>query len=127
MNRTNKIVLILVLTAMFTNLALAKGPAKETKKKSTEKQIQGEVGGIAKDFIAVTYIKNEAKGEEFEKAFPMDENVKLEKIDNVTSIKPGDTVKVKYEETVETSDTGEIVNVNRKATAIIFIKKGQNE
>jgi hypothetical protein len=112
---------------MFNNLALAGNPEKETKKKSTEKQIQGTVGGISKEFIAVTYSNDAVKGEEFEKAFPVDKNTKLEKISDITSIKPGDTVKVKYEETVETSDTGEIINVNRKATAIIFIKAGQNE
>jgi hypothetical protein len=127
MNRIIRIVLIIVLTMMFNDLALAKSPVKETKKKSTEKQIQGEVGGIAKNFIAVTYIKNESKGEEFEMAFPMDENVKLEKIDSINSIKPGDTVKVKYEEVAEESDTGDILGMSRKATAIIFIKAGKNE
>lgn len=127
MNKITRIALILVLTVMFNNLALAKDSAKETKKTATEKQIQGTVGGISKEFIAVTYINDAVKGEEFEKAFPVDENTKLEKISDIASIKPGDTVKVKYEETVEESDTGEIINVNRKATVIIFIKKGQNE
>ncbi|MFA4991833.1 MAG: hypothetical protein WC569_04550 [Candidatus Omnitrophota bacterium] len=127
MNRTAKIGLILVFIMMFNGLALAEGQAKEAKKKSAEKYIQGEVGGITKEFIAVTYVKDEIKGEEFEMAFPMDENIKLEKIDSVSSIKSGDTVKVKYEEVTEESDAGEILGVNRRATAIIFIKAGQDE
>lgn len=89
----------------------------------TLEETKGTVSSVSPTSIAVLY---ETKGsEEFEIMIPIDPKAKLEGYKKRSEIKPGDTVKLKYEKTVTAPGRPE-QKISMKAKVISFIKRASN-
>lgn len=84
------------------------------------KGISGEVSAISKDFIAIVYRRDAAKGTEEEIALPIAKDVIIEHKKNLSEIGVGDMVDVEFEEVTE--DTGEGPKSRRAAKVISFLR-----
>ena len=82
--------------------------------------ISGEVSAISKDFIAIVYGRNAAKGSEEEIALPIAKDVIIEHKKNLSEIGAGDTVDVEYEEISE--ETKEGTKSKRVAKVVSFVR-----
>lgn len=70
------------------------------------KGISGEVSAISKDFIAIVYRRDEAKGTEEEVALPIAKDAIIEHKKSLSEIGVGDMVNVEFEEVTEETDSG---------------------
>lgn len=84
------------------------------------KGISGEVSAISKDFIAIVYRRDEAKGTEEEIALPIAKGVIIEHKKNLSEIAVGDTVNVEFEEVAEEAREG--ARLKRVAKVISFTR-----
>lgn len=84
------------------------------------KGISGEVSAISKDFIAIVYRRDEAKGTEEEVALPIAKDVIIEHKKSLSEIGAGDIVNVEFEEVTEETDSG--FRSKRIAKVISFIR-----
>jgi hypothetical protein len=117
-------VIVLVLGFMATALA---EPEEEAKKTVVVKELQGEVGGISSNFIAVLYGMDAKKEAALEMALAMDKDVKIEDRKSLKDIGLGDIVSVSYEETTETKKEGD-KDISRILSRVVkkirFIRPG---
>jgi len=86
----------------------------------SSKEITGQVGGISKDYIGVTYLGE--KNIEYEMGIYIEGTPELERIKNFAQIQIGDTVTVKYDEVSEMGEDGKEI-ARHVAKKIIFVKK----
>lgn len=111
--------LVLVLGLAVT------GQAQEDKEKakttSAIKEVQGEISGIGRDYIAIVYDRDTEKGVEYEILLPIEEDIKLVRKRKLNEIKVGDIVGVQYEESKEGP------KLSRKAKIISFIKPAEKK
>lgn len=91
-----------------------------TKGKGRIKGISGEVSAISKDFIAIVYRRDAAKGTEEEIALPIAKDVIIEHKKSLSEIGAGDLVDVEFEEISE--ETGEGPKSKRVAKVISFLR-----
>lgn len=116
--------IILALSIMGIGLcvcSIAPGQGEGTKKTGrVVKGISGEVSAISKDFIAIVYRRDEAKGTEEEIALPIAKGVIIEHKKNLSEIAVGDTVNVEFEEVAE--ETREGARSKRVARVIRFTR-----
>ena len=82
--------------------------------------ISGEVSAVSKDFIAVVYRSDEAKGSAEEIALPVAKDVVVEHKQSLSQIGAGDMVDVEYEEYTE--ETPEGPRSKRVAVAVRFLR-----
>ena len=82
--------------------------------------ISGEVSAVSKDFIAVVYRSDEAKGSAEEIALPVAKDVVVEHKQSLSQIGAGDMVDVEYEEYTE--ETPEGPKLKRVAVAVRFLR-----
>lgn len=102
-------------------VALAFAQDKEAKKAGgVIKGISGEVSAISKDFIAIVYRRDEAKGTEEEVALPIAKDVIIEHKKSLAEIGAGDMVNVEFEEVAEETDQGP--RSKRVAKVISFLR-----
>lgn len=95
--------------------------SKETKKAGrVVKGISGEVSAISKDFIAIVYRRDAAKGTEEEIALPIAKDVIIEHKKSLSEIGAGDLVDVEFEEVSEETEGG--LKSRRVAKVISFIR-----
>lgn len=116
-------VAVLIFGISIEALAQAKDNQKEkekTKITTRQKEVQGEVVSISKDYISVLYNRDSKKGIEYEMLLPIDENTKLERIKNIKELNVGDTINIEYEEESIIPDKGE-VKASRKAKLVSFV------
>ena len=83
--------------------------------------ISGEVSAVSKDFIAVVYRSDEAKGSAEEIALPVAKDVVVEHKQSLSQIGAGDMVDVEYEEYTE--ETPEGPRSKRVAVAVRFFAR----
>ena len=83
------------------------------------KGVSGEVSAISKDFIAVVYRRDEAKGSEEEIALPVAKDVIVEHKKSIAEIGAGDLVDVELEEYTEETPGG--LKSKRVAKVIRFV------
>lgn len=116
--------IILALSIMGIGLcvcAIAPAQGEGTKRAGRViKGISGEVSAISKDFIAVVYRRDEAKGTEEEIALPIAKGVIIEHKKNLSEIGVGDTVNVEFEEVAEEPREG--ARSKRVARVISFTR-----
>lgn len=113
---TALMVLGVILTSAFTY-------AQDEKLKKTGnimKGVSGEVSGISKDFIAIVYRRDEARGSEEEMAFPVAKDVMVEHKKALSEIGVGDMVDVEFEETEE--ETSDVPRTKRVVKVVRFIR-----
>jgi preprotein translocase subunit YajC len=120
--RIIKFGLVVVLVLGLAPLSFAQENKKEEiTKKTTAKEISGEVSGISSNFIAIVYGQNSKTS--FEMALIIDKDTKVEHKKSLKEIKPGDTVSVRYEENTETykeeTKKGEKKDVTRLLRRIV--------
>lgn len=84
------------------------------------KGVSGEVSSVSKDFIAIVYRRDAAKGTEEEVAFPIAKDVKIEHKKSLGQIGIGDMVDVQFEEVTE--ETKEGIKSKRVAKVITFLR-----
>lgn len=84
------------------------------------KGISGEVSAISKDFIAIVFRRDEAKGAEEEIALPIAKDVIIEHKKSLSEIGVGDTVNVEFEEVTEEAAGGS--QSKRVAKVISFVR-----
>lgn len=90
------------------------------KGKGRIKGISGEVSAISKDFIAIVYRRDEAKGTEEEVALPIAKDVIIERKKSLSEIGIGDIVDVEFEEAAEETNEGH--KSKRVAKVISFVR-----
>lgn len=117
---------ILTLTALMVLgviLTIAFTYAQDDMPKKTAKfmkGVSGEVSGISKDFIAIVYRRDEARGSEEEIGLPIATDVILEHKKSLSEIGVGDMVDVEFEEAEE--ETQEGPRSKRVAKVVRFIR-----
>lgn len=125
--RNAGIFLAAILTLNIHTLLLAQGTKDKPKIKTETRQVSGEVAGISQNFIAVLYDQDSKAS--YEIALAVDKDARLERVKDIKDIKAGDSVTVRYEETIEIE--GKITKVkSRIAKVISFVKaapKGELE
>ena len=72
--------------------------ANEPKEEILEKTLDGEIAGVSPNFIAIDYGQDEKSS--YEMTFNITKNTRLERIKDIKSLKPGDTVWVSYNEKI---------------------------
>mgnify|MGYP001608749020 CR=1 FL=1 len=82
--------------------------------------ISGEVSAVSKDFIAVVYRSDKAKGSEEEIALPVANDAVVEHKQSLSQIGIGDMVDVEYEEYTEETPDGP--KSKRVAVAVRFLR-----
>lgn len=93
----------------------------EVRQEVFSRQVEGEVGGISANFIAINYGQNEK--ELLQQALSMDKSTKGGRR-RLSEIKVGDIVSVTYEETVETKKGGKPRVIKRLAKFVEFRRAG---
>ena len=107
------LILILVLglkgTGSAREVVISKNPepapsldasvkADEPKEETREKTLDGEIAGVSPNFIAIDYAQDDKAA--YEMTFNITKDTRLERIKDIKTLKPGDTVWVSYNETV---------------------------
>ncbi|MFC1658779.1 hypothetical protein ACFL1D_05295 [Candidatus Omnitrophota bacterium] len=115
----------ILILACEAEIAQAEKNGTEVKTTSTDKSIQGEITGIGKNYIAVTYEMNEEKGTEYEILLPVDKDLQLVHKNKFSELNIGDTVRIKYEEITE--EYAETNRKLRKAKVITFVKPAEKK
>ncbi len=124
-----QIVLVVALAWGLTAFGFAQ-QAKEVKKEKIEttsvtKEVQGEISGISKDFIAIVYERDVEKGIEYEMLLPIEKGIRLVHKQTLDQIKVGDIVSVQYEEVTE--EYKEVPRQKRTAKIISFVKPAEKK
>ena len=118
----------LVLFVFFTT-AMAEGNQgnkNEMGKVSTEaKEVEGEIAWMNKNSIAVTYKSDAEAHSEEEILLPLNDNIKIEHKKDLSEIKIGDRVRVRFVE--ETTDRGDTQVLKCMIKTITFIKSGETQ
>jgi hypothetical protein len=122
MGRAMQRKILLALSIMGIGLyAIAPAQGEETKKAGKViKGISGEVSAISKDFIAIVYRRDAARGSEEEIALPIAKGVIVEHKKNLSEIAIGDMVDVEFAEITE--ETKEGPKSKRIARVISFVR-----
>ncbi len=98
--------------------------AEEFKKKTVEKEVEGEVAGISASFIAIDYGVNADGTAMQELALPVSVDVEIEFKKSINDISVGDIVSAVYEETTESN--GKITKVlERIVKKIRFLRAAE--
>ncbi len=113
-----------IILAVFSSIGLAKEDIAKNKETITNKEVQGEISGIGKDYISVIYKKDEEKGVDYEILLPIEHDISLNHKQNLGELKPGDIVRIQYQETTQQTKNGP--KSSRKAKIINFVKSGKN-
>ncbi len=122
-----KILAIILAAAMSVSMyATARAQDKDEKPsrpRSVKRAVTGTISGIglAKDFIAVEYQKDDKEGRAYEVAVPLGKNVSLVHIKKIEDLKVGDTVSVEYEDAIEADKEGRDRSL-RRGRSITFLK-----
>ncbi|MFH1189767.1 MAG: hypothetical protein V1682_03675 [Candidatus Omnitrophota bacterium] len=100
-------------------------PAPVTKVKRdplvANKEVTGQVSGLAKNFIAVIYEGDISTDASKEAAFPIEGTPVLERMSSLDDLKEGDTVTVRFEDTTTFDDSGKETTA-RKIEKITFVR-----
>lgn len=84
-------------------------------------EVRGQVTSVTKRAISVEYAqKNNAS---YEMLLPFTQDIRLSHLRNLSELKPGDTVKVRYTQTYRENDKGEKVILNTVATDLALIRR----
>ena len=84
-----------------------------------QKEVQGEISDIGKDYISIVYNQDTEKGIEYEMRLPIDENIKFEHRKNLKEFVVGDIIKVEFEDAAQ-AEAGK-VELRRKVKVISFV------
>jgi hypothetical protein len=90
-------------------------PKPEPKELTREKTLEGEIAGVSPNFIAIDYAQDDKTA--YEMTFNISKDTRLERISNIKSLKPGDTVWVSYREKV--LKTGNDVRVLERVLMVL--------
>ncbi len=110
-------ILFLLLSAVSCQLSVVLWAQKAGRKMNV---ISGQVSAVTKDFIAVVYRSDEAKGSEEEIALPVAGDAVVEHKQSLSQIGVGDMVDVEYEEYSE--ETPEGPKSKRVAVVVRFLR-----
>lgn len=110
-------ILFLLLSAVSCQLSVVLWAQKAGRKLNI---ISGEVSAVSKDFIAVVYRSDKAKGSEEEIALPVANDAVVEHKQSLSQIGIGDMVDVEYEEYSEETPDGP--KSKRVAVAVRFLR-----
>ncbi|MCM8801383.1 MAG: hypothetical protein NC912_05195 [Candidatus Omnitrophica bacterium] len=120
---SKKLILGIIIFLTFNIINIGKAQ-EETKIIVLQKTVNGEVGGIGPNFIAVTYEVDENAA--YEIAFDLDKEVRFRNKKGLNEINLGDMVSVRYEETIEEGKQTRRV-LKRKVKEIVFLKSAPKE
>jgi len=124
------LILILVLglkgTGSAREVVISKNPepapsldasvkADEPKEETREKTLDGEIAGVSPNFLAIDYGQDERTA--YEMTFNITKDTRLERVKDVKSLKPGDTVWVSYKEKIV--KLGKEVRVNERVLKVL--------
>jgi hypothetical protein len=132
--RIIKFGLVLILVLGLAPLILAQENKKEeVTKKTTAKEISGQVSGMSSSLIYILY--GQDKKTSYEMALTINKDTKVEHKKSLKEIQPGDTVLVKYEETTETYKVEDAKGQKKEVTrrlgrlvkAVVFLKAAPKE
>ena len=84
-----------------------------------QKEVQGEISDIGKDYISIVYNQDTEKGIEYEMRLPIDENIKFEHRKNLKEFVVGDIIKVEFEDAAQ-AEAGK-VKLKRKVKVVSFV------
>lgn len=115
------LIILMFFSFYINNIGKAE---EETRITVVQKTVNGEVGGIGPNFIAVTYEVDEKAA--YEIAFNLDKDVKFKNKKGLNEINLGDMVSVRYEETIEEKGKERRV-LKRQVKEIIFLKPAPKE
>lgn len=88
-------------------------------------EITGTVSAVSKQGIAVEYARTSHSSSEM--FLPVGDKVRLERVGALNQIKPGDTVKVRFEQTVKEDDKGKKIVLGTTATEIAMMRRAPEE
>ena len=89
----------------------------------TVKQVQGEISGIGKKYIAVIFARDTASGAESEIMIPFNpKTIKFEHAHGLSDLEQGDQVRVQFNEEIKKDETQD--KTSFEARVISLIKKG---
>jgi len=89
--------------------------ADEPKEETREKTLDGEIAGVSPNFLAIDYGQDERTA--YEMTFNITKDTRLERVKDVKSLKPGDTVWVSYKEKIV--KLGKEVRVNERVLKVL--------
>lgn len=118
--RIMKAGLVMVLVLGLAGTGFAQKSKQEAKVTSKTGEIEGEISAMGKNYIAIVYKRE--KDTEYEMLLPMDsKKVKIERKKDLSELKIGDIVRIKYEDTT-IEDSEKKQTMERKAIVISFVK-----
>ena len=85
------------------------------KEETRERTLEGEIAGVSPNFIAIDYAQDEKTA--YEMTFNITKDTRLERIKDIKSLKPGDTVWVSYKEKIV--KLGKEVRVNERILKVL--------
>ena len=88
-------------------------------------EVTGAVTAVSKQGIAVEYSRTASSSSEM--FLPMGDNVRLERVASLNQIKPGDTVKVRFEQRVREDAKGKKILLGTTATEIAMMRRTPEE
>ncbi|MCM8780830.1 MAG: hypothetical protein NC908_02770 [Candidatus Omnitrophica bacterium] len=116
-----QISLIMSLAFGFNGVLIGQETKKEPKVATVTKEIEGEVSWIGRGYISVVFERDVEKATENEILLPLDKDLKIYHKKSLEEIKPGDTVRIQYEEITEEYPEGRRREFSL-AKAITFLK-----
>lgn len=122
--------LLSILTGFIGASALWAEEARQELKKEEEgkveyKEVTGTVSAVSKQGIAVEYSRT-LEGS-FEVFLPLGDKVKLERLNSLAELKPGDTVKVRYEQILKETKEGSPRVLKTTATEVALMRRAPEE
>lgn len=128
MRRVTEFLLVCAMAAGMSSAALAAEPGASVPHEKEEGKVEygevtGTVSAVSKQGVAVEYSRT--KQGSYEMFLPIAEGIRLSRIQSLTDVKPGDTVKVGYQQTVKEDGKGKRVVLKTVATELTFLKPAQ--
>lgn len=108
----------------LTGIGSAVGTS-EPEQKVEYKEVTGEVSAVSKRGIAVEYSRTRTGSSEM--FLPFADHVKLQRVQDLTQLQPGDTVKVRFEQTYTEDKDGERTVLKTTATEVEMMRRAPGD
>jgi hypothetical protein len=112
---------LLVMLGALGPSTFAYADASQREVKIRRKEVTGDVTYVTKRAISLEYSKSAETS--FEMLLPVNENTRLERVKSLSELKPGDRIKVQYQqEYKEKDEEGNPIVLNTVATNVALLK-----
>lgn len=116
---------IVVLLHCFLSVSFAEAETRQAEEKIHYGEITGTVSAVSKQGIAVEYARTRTSSSEM--FLPLSDHVRLVRIGDLSQLRAGDTVTVRYEQAYKDDKEGKRTVLNTTATEVALMRRAPTE